>query len=58
MYEWSKEIVKKISDSGCLNASELRSTEVALRACEVVEGILEEASGFFDSNEYELEHKM
>lgn len=56
MYEWSKSMVDKIAKSNCLNESELRAIEVALRSYDVQEMILDEAIGLED-NGFELKHK-
>jgi hypothetical protein len=35
MYEWSKGIVNKVKESGCLNHSELANVEASLRLLEI-----------------------
>ena len=58
MYEWSKGVMKKISDSGCLDEKELRMVEVALRTSEIYDYIINECIGLTDDNKYELQHKI
>ena len=58
MYEWSKIIIKKISDANCLDLKELRMVEVILRTHEVYEDIMNECIGISENNKYELEYGM
>jgi hypothetical protein len=56
MYEWSKNIIKKIADANILDKNELAMTEVALRMSEIHEGLMNECIGVPDRIDYELEH--
>ena len=56
MFEWSKEICKKIKDADCLKFRELQKVEVALRLYELQEFILDEFTGVEDSDMFELEY--
>lgn len=58
MFEWSKEICKKIKDSGCLEPRELQMVEIALRMNELQEKILNENLGIDSDNMFELEHAI
>lgn len=58
MFEWSKEICKKIKDSNCLDSSELQMVEMSLRIWESFENILDESIGLSDTNLFELEHAV
>lgn len=58
MYEWSKKVVKKISDANCLDAVELRMVEIVLRSHEIHEEIMNECIGVSEDNKYELEHRI
>ena len=58
MYEWSKRVVKKISDANCLDTVELRMVEIVLRTHEIHEEIINECIGVSEDNKYELEHRM
>ena len=58
MYEWSKEIIKKISDANCLTEKEIRMVEISLRMNEIHEEILNECVGLSEKNKYELEYKI
>lgn len=58
MYENSKSIVKKISDSGCLTKSEITAVEIGLRIHDAIDEIMNEYIGVSKENKYELEHKV
>lgn len=58
MYEWSKEVVRKITEANCLNLKELRMVEIALRVSETHEYIMNECIGVSEDNRYELQHRM
>lgn len=58
MFDWSKDMIKKISESGCLKEDEIRAVEVALRSYDALNHILNECIGISETNTYELEHKM
>lgn len=58
MFEWSKEICKKIKDSNCLDSSELQMVEMSLRIWESFENILDESIVLSDTNLFELEHAV
>lgn len=57
MFEWSKEIVKKIADSGCLDENELHMTELALRMTDIYSSMLDEKIEVTD-NMYELQYSL
>lgn len=52
MFSWSKEITKKISDSGCLTERELSLVEIALRMQDCHQGLLNECLGIDDGEKY------
>lgn len=58
MFEWSKEICKKIKDSNCLDSSELQMVEMSLRIWESFENILDESIILSDTDLFELEHAV
>lgn len=58
MYEWSKKVIKKISDAKCLDGEELRQVELALRSIEVQYDIINEVNGLSETNHYELEYRL
>ena len=57
MYEWSKNITKKISESNCLNSSELAIVEIALRMYDIWEMMTLDAIFPKENNTYELEYQ-
>ena len=45
MFDWLKELCKKISDANCLDTKEMQMVEMALRLWEPYETILDENIG-------------
>lgn len=58
MFEWSKDIVRKIEESGCVSKQELRSIEVALRLYDVYNRALDECLNLEEESFLELEHRI
>ena len=58
MFEWSKDIVRKIEESGCVSKHELRSIEVALRLYDVYNRALDECLNLEEESFLELEHRI
>ena len=58
MFEWSKELCKKIADSNCLEPKEMQMVEIALRIYESYEIILNENLDLGDTNLFKLEHSI
>ena len=63
MFEWSKELCKKISNSDCLSKNELQMVEIALRLYECYEEALNENLGLDiiakrETNLFQLEHAI
>lgn len=58
MYEWSKNIVRKIADANCLEKNELGIVEISLRLWEAYNDLLNENIGLVEDSKckYELEH--
>lgn len=57
MYDWSKDIVNKISEANCLPEKYIRVVEIALRMYEIHNDILNECIGLAIDDKYELQHK-
>ena len=57
MYEWSKDIMKKIADSNCLKSNELAIVEIAVRMYDVWEMMTWDAISPKENNTYELEYQ-
>lgn len=58
MFEWSKHIMEKIENSGCLDERNLRSVEIALRMYDMYERALDESLGLEETSFLELSHKI
>ena len=58
MYDWSKNIVNKISEANCLSEKDIRVVEIALRMYEIHNDILNECIGLTEDDKYDLQHKM
>ena len=58
MFAWSKNIMKKINDAGCLSDEELQAVEIDLRMSDVYDNICDEALGVSETNNYELQHNV
>lgn len=58
MFEWSKEIMKKIEDSNCLEEKELAGVEIALRMYDMYEQALDENLGLEEKEILNLKHKL
>ena len=48
MFEWSKKLSDKIAGSGCLDAKEMQSVELALRLLEIHDRVMNESIGADD----------
>ena len=48
MFEWSKNLSDKIAESGCLDAKEMQSVEIALRLLDIHDHVMNEAIGADD----------